>query len=312
MKILVTGGTGMVGSAFKTLSTPHEIVLVGSKDYDLRRQSKSFEMIADHRPDAIIHLAARVGGVKGNTDFVADFFSENISINTNLLYACQTNNHIVKKVVSLLSTCVYPDKASYPLTEDQIHGGPPHRSNFGYAYAKRMLDVQSQAARQQYGCNFITAIPNNLFGENDNFHLTEGHVIPAIIRKVYEAKLTGAENVTFWGDGSPLREFTYAADVARALVFLIENYNAPDPINIGNTGEISIFDIANMIIKNIGYNGDVIWDTSMPAGQYRKPSSNERFLDLGWSEYSDFELALSNTCRWFIEHYPKVRGCSNA
>ena len=155
MKILITGGTGMVGHSFNEVITNHEIISVGSKNFDLTDSQQVFWMYNHLKPDAVIHLAARVGGVKGNTDYVADFFTENILINTNVLSGAQ--KYGVNKVVSLLSTCVYPDDATYPLTEDQIHNGEPHSSNFGYAYAKRMLDVQSRAYRQQYGCNFITA-----------------------------------------------------------------------------------------------------------------------------------------------------------
>ena len=153
---------------------------------------------------------------------LADFYTENMKINTNILHGAYTHN--VTKVVSLLSTCVYPDKASYPLTEEQIHNGSPHKSNYAYAYAKRMLDIQSQAYHDQYGCNFVTAVPNNLYGEHDNFHLKDSHVIPAMIRKMYEAKETQTD-VVLWGDGSPLREFTYSPDLAQILLFVLENYD---------------------------------------------------------------------------------------
>jgi len=307
-KILVTGASGMVGRAFQNIQDPrnHNFILVGSRDCDLRDRNATFELFRRVRPDHVIHLAARVGGVKGNTDYVADFYTQNIQMNTNVLDA--SFRYGVQKVVSLLSTCVYPDTATYPLTEDQIHAGPPHISNFGYAYAKRMLDVQSQAYRQQHGCNFITAVPNNLYGENDNFHLTDGHVIPALIRKVFEAWANADESVTFWGDGSPLREFTYSGDIAKILLFLLENYDEPGPINIGTTGEVSIKEVAETIIENIGYDGNVIWDTDMPAGQYRNPSSNERLLDLGWNEYTSFNTGLAKACEWFKQNYPNVRG----
>jgi GDP-L-fucose synthase len=309
MKIIVTGGTGMVGSGFGSIKSAHEIVTIGSKDYDLRRRACAFRMISDHRPDAIIHLAARVGGVKGNTDFVADFFSENIQINTNVLDASLVNNHIVKKVVSLLSTCVYPDKVNYPLTEDQIHNGAPHVSNFGYAYSKRMLDVHSRALRQQHGCNFICAVPNNLYGPHDNFDLENGHVIPAIIRKVWEAKATGVAPV-FWSDGSALREFTYAPDIATILLHLLHEYNGANPINIGIAEERNIKSVVKSVCKNLDYAGDVVWDKTKPAGQHRKPSSNAKLLATGWSEdyYTSFEDGLEKTCNWFIKNYPSVRG----
>ena len=166
MKILVTGGSGMVGSAFKEVKTEDEIILIDRKRADLKIKESFKEVLWEEEPDIVIHLAAKVGGVKGNTDFVADFYSDNILINTNVLNCCKDLK--IPKVVSLLSTCVYPDSVDYPLTEDQIHKGPPHKSNFGYAYAKRMIDVHSRALRNQYGCNFVCAVPNNLYGKNDN------------------------------------------------------------------------------------------------------------------------------------------------
>ena len=313
-RVLVTGGTGMLGSCFNQLNDGHKFILVGSKDYDLTDRDETLKMIDDIRPDAIIHLAARVGGVKGNSDFVADFYSQNMMINTNVLEAACINRNVVEKVVSLLSTCVYPDAVDYPLTEDQVHNGEPHHSNFGYAYAKRMLDIQSRACRKQYGCNFVTAIPNNLYGKNDNFDLINSHVVPAIIRKVYEASLDGSK-VSLWGDGSPLREFTYAPDIAAALSFILENYDDSTPVNIGNTDEVSIKGIAYLICDMIGYDTDgLIWDSSMPTGQMRKPSSNSRFLELGWKEsnYTDLHEGLSETCRWFVQKYPDVRGSNGS
>ncbi len=307
MKVLVTGGTGMLGSSFKKVKTDHELVLVGSADYDLRRGSDCRCMIADHHPDAIIHLAARVGGVKGNTDYVADFFHENIMMNSNLLDAAKNQN--VPKVVSLLSTCVYPDTVTYPLTEDQIHNGEPHKSNFGYAYAKRMLEVHSRAIRQQYGLNYITAVPNNLYGPYDNFDLENGHVLPAIIRKAKESKDSEKEMV-LWSSGRALREFTYSQDIAEILLFLLENYDDPEPINIGNTNEISIQQVAEIICREMGYSGDILWDLSKPEGQYRKPSDNSRLLKLGWKKenYTPLYRGIKMTCRWFLKNYPNVRG----
>lgn len=307
MKILVTGGTGMVGSTFKDLECVHDITLVGSKDCDLTSYESTRGMLLKNNPDAIIHLAARVGGVKGNSDFVADFYSENIRMNSNILDAA--HNQGVPKVLSLLSTCVYPDNARYPLTEDQMHMGPPHESNFGYAYAKRMLDIQSRALRKQYNKNFICAIPNNLYGPRDNFSLETGHVIPAIIRKVWEAK-TYDKIPTFWGDGSALREFTYSKDVAEILLFMLENYNDAMPINIGLTNECSIKSVVDIVCKCLDYTGEVSWDTSKPTGQFRKPSSNKVLSELGWdnSSYTTLEDGIEKTCEWFIENYPNIRG----
>ena len=306
MKILITGGTGMVGSAFNDIQTNHDLVLVGSKDYDLTSKREANRMLMHIRPDAIVHLAARVGGVKGNSDYVADFFYDNIMINTNILQACK--DHKISKVLSLLSTCIYPNNPMYPLTEDQIHDGEPHQSNFGYAYAKRMLDVQSRAMRNQYDLKYITAVPNNIYGPKDNYHLDDSHVIPAMIRKLHEAKVKGAD-VTLWGSGEPLREFTYSKDIAKALLFLLENYTGKVPVNIGSTREVSIEKVSELISKEIGFTGKIIWDTDKPEGQLKKPSSNEKFLDMCPNFcYTDLEDGIKETIRWFKSNYPNVRG----
>ena len=307
MKILITGGSGMVGSSFLELETKHKLVFADRNRANLLDSSQFIRLLQLEKPDAVIHLAAKVGGVKGNTEYVSDFYSQNVRINCNVLDAC--NNVGIEKVVSLLSTCIYPDKVKYPLTEDQIHNGPPHHSNFGYAYAKRMLDIHSRAIRQQYGRNYICAVPNNLYGPNDNFDLENGHVIPAIIRKVWEAKQSGKAS-TFWGDGSPLREFTYSGDIAKALLFLLENYDDEMPINIGFTEEHSIKSVVNTVCSIMKYNGPILWDTEKPSGQFKKPSSNKRFLDLGWDEknYTNLYNGLKQTIEWFIESYPNVRG----
>ena len=306
MKILITGGTGMIGSAFKKIDKNNNLVFVGSKDYNLLKRRETKKMLMHIRPDAIVHLAARVGGVKGNSDYVADFFQDNIMINTNLLSAC--HEHGVPKVVSVLSTCVYPDLVTYPLTEDQMHMGPPHQSNFGYAYAKRMLDIHSRALRSQYGRQYVCAIPNNLYGPQDNFHLENGHVLPAIIRKVWEAKQSGVAP-TFWSDGSALREFTYSSDFAKILVWMVENYSEEEPLNIGNPEEKSIASVVDLVCKNLNYNGPITWDKSKPAGQFRKPSSNKNFLNLhGDFDYLTLSDGLDLTIKWFLNNYPNIRG----
>ena len=298
----------MVGSAFLKTKRDHEIILVGSSDADLTSFSSTVRLLESTKPDSVIHLAARVGGVKSNTAYVADFYLQNTLINTNVLNACHEND--IQKVVSLLSTCVYPNEAKYPLTEDQIQQGPPHSSNFGYAYSKRMLDVHSRALRQQYGRNYICAVPNNLYGPGDNFHLEDSHVIPAMIRKVWEAKMGGGQ-VVLWGDGSPLREFTFSEDIADILLFLLDKYDDPEPCNIGCTGEHAIRDIAKMICNNLDYEyNKIIWDTSKPMGQFRKPSDNSKLRNAGYDlkSYTALEVGLKKTCDWFVENYPNVRG----
>jgi len=306
-KILITGGFGMVGSQFvgeQYIKPPHS-------QLDLTDYNSLNKFIEKNEPfNAIIHLAAKVGGVKANTNLIGDFASINIEMNQNVL-TCSVRNRI-PKVISLLSTCVYPDASyvTYPLTEEQLHMGPPHKSNFGYAYAKRFVDVQSRAFRQQYDCNFITAIPNNLYGEGDNYEGENSHVIPAITRRIWEAKLNNSPTVEIWGDGTPLREFTYSGDISRIIMFLLENYNGEHPINIGNTQEISIKDTVNIIKEELGYSGNIIWNIEKPSGQFRKPSSNKKLLSLGWGEkdYTPFNVGIKRTCEWFKKSYPNVRG----
>jgi GDP-L-fucose synthase len=297
---LINGGSGMVGSAFKQM--------LPAAEYITREQLHSLSY--DIKDKYLVHLAAKVGGVKANSDFVADFYIENSYINEKVLDYAYTGK--AKKVVSLLSTCVYPDApyVVYPLTEDQLHMGPPHPSNFGYAYAKRMVDVMSRAYRQQYGCNFITAIPNNLYGENDNFDLENSHVIPALMRKIWEAKINNQSSVEVWGNGSSLREFTYSLDIAKILIFLLENYDEPEPINIGNTEEYSIKQIVELLCELLQYEGKIFWNISKPNGQHRKPSSNKKLLDLGWKKenYTSLKEGLKKTCDWFIINYPNIRG----
>ena len=306
MKILVTGGTGMVGSAFNNIKTDHDLLLVGSSDYNLRWSHDCDAMLEEHKPNAIIHLAAKVGGVKGNSDYVANFFHDNIMINTNVLEAAR--KHSIPKVVSLLSTCIYPDKVTYPLTEDQIHSGKPHKSNFGYAYAKRMLDAHSRAIRQQYGLDYVTVVPNNIYGPNDNFAKDYSHVVPAMIRNIHEAKTKNKAPV-FWGSGDCLREFTFSQDIADILIWCVENYSDQSPMNIGNPNEVSIKNLANMLVDIMEYNGGSMWDLSKPEGQYRKPSSNSKFVKLAGNYcYTDLRIGLEKTVEWFMQTYPDIRG----
>ena len=302
MRILISGGTGLVGSAFSSVETEHDLILLSSSECDLRDSHATREMIVKQKPDAVIHLAAKVGGVKGNFDYVADFFHDNIIINTNILE--ESRKQGIPKVLSLLSTCIYPNNPIYPLSEDQIHNGEPHFSNFGYAYAKRMLEVHSRAIRQQYGLKYITAVPNNIYGPNDNFDLENGHVVPAMIRKFHENKYP-----PLWGSGSPLREFTYSADIARALLLLIEKYDKQYPINIGNTQQVSIKRVSEIISSHFENVDKVIWDTTKPEGQFKKPSSNKNFIDMFPDFcYTDLDTGLEKTINWFKNNYPNVRG----
>jgi GDP-L-fucose synthase len=304
-RILVTGGSGMVGHALKDIIP--EALFLSSKQCDLRNKEKVDQLFHSYRPQQVIHLAARVGGVGANMRYMGDFYHDNIRINTNVL--ASAHEYGAEKVLSLLSTCIYPKKISYPLAESQIHNGEPHDTNFAYAYSKRMLDVQSRAYRQQYGCNFVTLVPNNLFGENDNYHLQDSHVIPAIMHKILLAKQTGGD-VILWGDGSPLREFTYSGDLAKIILLLLDSYNEAAPINVGNGVEYTIKEVAMMLAHRMKFEGKIVWDSSMPAGQLRKPSDSGRLSEYGWqpSDYTPFIHALEKSCDWFLEKYPNVRG----
>jgi GDP-L-fucose synthase len=313
--LLITGCSGLLGE--EILRNSPSSIGANSRDCNLLSpypcdsffyQIKKAAEASGSEIDTVIHCAAKVGGVKANTDFVADFFDDNIRMNMNVLEGCKRAG---VKLVSVLSTCVYPDSpyVKYPLTEDQLHMGPPHHSNFGYAYAKRMLEVQSRAYRQQFGCNFISVIPNNLYGLNDNYHLESGHVIPALIRKFYVATLQKEESVTVWGSGRPLREFTFARDAAKIILWLAENYNGEPPVNIGNPEQVSISDLAQIISEEVGFSGKVIFDSTKPDGQFQKPSSNQKLRDLGWNgNYTPLREGLRETIKFFEENYPNVRG----
>jgi len=318
-RMYVTGLGGMMGKALTDVVSEEEFRIIGprgrsdvypytGKKFDLRDSNcPGLYSIGYFKPHYVVHLAAKVGGIQANMSEMGDFYYDNTMINTNVLESCRL--YKVKKMVSLLSTCIYPDKVNYPLTEDQIHNGEPHHSNFGYAYAKRMLDVESRAYRQQYSCNYICAVPNNLYGENDNYDLENSHVIPALTRKIWEAKINNTPHIEVWGDGSPLREFTYSGDIAKILLFLLENYNEPEPINIGNTEEYSISGVVEMLCRILQYDGEIIWNKNMPNGQQRKPSNNKKLLDIGWKKeyYTPIEEGLRNVCKWFVESYPDIR-----
>ena len=306
MLYLVTGATGLLGSEILALS-PASISL-STKECDLTESNHVILALERRQADTVIHCAARVGGVKANTDYVADFFNDNVKMNMNVLEACREKK---LKLVLVLSTCIFPDAAyvKYPLTEDQLHLGPPHHSNFGYAYAKRILEVQSRAYRQQYGCNFISVIPNNLYGLADNYDLDSGHVIPSLIRKFHEAIINHKKEVVIWGTGKPLREFTFARDAAKIILWLAENYNGEKPVNIGNPDQVSIANLASAIAGEMRYSGTIRFDNTKPDGQYMKPSSNQFLRSLGWKgEYTPLREGLKETINSFKERYPNVRG----
>lgn len=298
MNKLITGGSGLIGSAF------NEGVKLNS-NVDLRDYSNVESIIQTYNPEVVVHCAAKVGGVGANMQFPADFFMDNIRMNTNVIEACHKLK--IPKLVSFLSTCVFPDKVEYPLDETKIELGPPHHSNFAYAYAKRMADVQIRAFNKQYGTQYFSVIPCNVYGPNDNYSLEVGHVIPMLIHKCYLAK---QNNTAFevWGDGTPLREFVYSKDVANIVDLLIEKYEGTDPVIISNPIEYSIKQVVDLIAGYVGFNGEIVWLTDKPNGQYRKPSSNQRLLSIiGDYEFTTLEKGLKESVEWFILNYPNVR-----
>ena len=300
MKRLITGGSGLVGS------TVEAEIKLGSNDGDLRDWAQVKNIFETHRPTHVIHAAARVGGVGGNMKAKGEFFYDNIMINTNVLEACRIYN--VKKVVSFLSTCIFPESIEYPLTEKKIHLGAPHWSNHGYAYSKRMLDVQTEVYRDQYKLDFVSVIPTNIYGLNDNFNLDSGHVIPSLIHKCYLAKTNNTE-FNVWGSGTPLREFIYSKDIGKLTNWALENYNESEPIIFSTSQEISIKDLVGLIVNIIGFKGDVVWQSDKPDGQFRKPSSNKKLMSyVPDFKFTPIEVGLKETIEHFTQNYPNLRG----
>jgi len=297
-KILITGSNGLVGSSI------NGDVKIG-REYDLRNYNDTERMFQEHKPTHIIHCAGKVGGLGGNMKRKGEFFYDNIMINTNVIESARKNG--VEKLVCFLSTCIFPANVEYPLTEEKIHLGKPHFTNDAYAYAKRMADVQIRAYKEQYGLNYTSVIPTNIYGINDNFNLEDGHVIPMLIHKCYLAKLNNTDLV-IWGSGEPLREFIYNKDVAKLTEWVLKEYNESEPIILSNSIEISIKDIVIMIAKEMEFSGNIIFDTTKPDGQFRKPSDNSKLKKyLPDFEFTPIEIGLKETIKWFIENYETIR-----
>jgi GDP-L-fucose synthase len=299
-KILVTGGNGLVGSEF----VGDHYFKPSSNIYDLRRTEDTNRLMLKGF-DGIIHCAAKVGGVGGNMNFKGDFFYDNIMMNTNVIEGARMSG--VKNLVAFLSTCVFPDNVEYPLTESKIHLGPPHTSNDAYAYAKRMIDIQIRAYREQYGLNYKSVIPCNIYGPNDNYDIINGHVLPSLIHKCYLAR----ENKTplsIWGSGKPLREFIFSRDVAKLTEWVLHNYNENEPIILSTSEEISIMDMVGIIVELMNFKGEVIFDSSKPDGQFRKPSDNTKIKTyLPNFEFTPLYEGLKETIEFFENNYSFVR-----
>ena len=296
---LVTGGRGLVGS-----SLSGDINRVGS-EFDLRDKAVTDKLFSDLSPKNVIHCAARVGGLGGNMNHKGEFFYDNIMMNTNVIESCRIHN--VKKLVCFLSTCVFPSDVEYPLTEKKIHLGPPHNTNDSYSYAKRMAEVQIRAYREQYGLNYVTVIPTNIYGPNDNFDLDNGHVVPSLIHKCYLAK---KNNTPFkiWGSGKPLREFIFSKDVAKLTEWVLDNYESDEPLILSTSEEVSIKDVVNLIVKHMSFMGEIIWESDKPDGQFRKPSDNSKLLShLPEFKFTSLDDGLKETIEWFVKNYENCR-----
>ncbi|CAB9517369.1 GDP-L-fucose synthase (Partial), partial [Seminavis robusta] len=265
--VMVTGGSGLVGAAIRDYivetgaKEKEEWIYLSSKDGDLRKRDDTEKIFKEKKPTHVIHLAAKVGGLFANMNEKVEFFRENILINDNIMECCRI--YKVKKLVSFLSTCIFPDKTTYPIDETMLHDGPPHSSNEGYAYAKRLIDTMNRAYAEEYGCNFTSIIPTNIYGPHDNFNIQSGHVIPGLIHKCFIAKRDKTA-FTIWGSGTPLRQFIYNRDLAELTVWVMREYHDPAPItlSVDEEAEVSIKDVALAIAKAMEFDGEVIFDTS--------------------------------------------------
>ena len=303
-RVLVTGGAGFFGSfvvdELRRRGAAH-VFVPRSKDYNLIDRAACARVIADSRPDVIFHLAARVGGIGANRDNPGGMVFDNAMMGLQLIEEARLAK--VAKVVVAGSICAYPKFAPIPFREEDLWNGYPEETNAPYGIAKKLLLVQSQAYRDQYGMNSIVLFPVNMYGPRDNFDLRTSHVIPAMIRKCVAATESGATEVTLWGDGSPTREFIYVEDAAEAMILGAERYDSSEPVNIGSGNEISIRDLATEIAKATGFTGSFVWDTSQPNGQPRRrldvTRAKERF---GFVAKTSFADGLKKTVAWYLEH----------
>uniref|UniRef100_A0A914ZTP3 GDP-L-fucose synthase n=1 Tax=Parascaris univalens TaxID=6257 RepID=A0A914ZTP3_PARUN len=311
--ILVTGGTGLVGKAIEKIvkteeSRPNERwIFIGSKDCDLSDLEATRKLFAKHKPTHVIHLAAMVGGLFHNLQHNLQFFRKNMQINDNLLAVCDEND--IEKCVSCLSTCIFPDKTTYPIDETMVHNGPPHDSNFGYSYAKRMIDVLNRGYAQERGRKYTSVIPCNVFGPHDNYNLEYGHVIPALIHKTYVAKRDG-KSLEVFGSGAPLRQFIYSLDLARLFVWVLRNYEEIEPIilSVGEEDEVSIMDAVNSIVKAFDFKGEIVQDKSKADGQFKKTASNAKLRRyLPHFKFTPFDVAIKESVDWFAANYEDAR-----
>tara|TARA_B100000795_G_scaffold268632_2_gene256019 strand:- start:4625 stop:5554 length:930 start_codon:yes stop_codon:yes gene_type:complete len=308
MKVLITGGTGLVGSAIKEISIKYnyQFVFSNSKICNLLNYEEVERYFKEIKPDIIIHLAAIVGGLFKNMKEPVKMFEDNILLNLNVLKAAHKCN--IQNIISCLSTCIFPNNVKYPINEKMLNDGPPHNSNFSYSYAKRMLEVHSESYRKQYNRNYICIIPTNIYGPNDNFSLQDGHVIPSLIHKCYLSILKD-EDFEIKGSGIPLRQFIYSEDLAELILWMIENYKDTESIilSVGEYDEISIKDVATIIAKKFKQN-KIIFNTKYSDGQFKKTANNEKLVKLNNNfKFTNIEDGLEKTINWFINNFDYIR-----
>lgn len=307
-RFCVTGGAGFLGNfVVEKLKARRagDIFIPRIEEYDLVRPEDLDRMLDDSKPDVIIHLAAQVGGIGANRDHPAEFFYNNLMMGVQLMHKAWQRG--IEKFVAIGTVCAYPKFTPVPFKEDDLWDGYPEETNAPYGLAKKMLLVQAQAYRQQYGYNAIFLLPVNLYGPRDNFDLHSSHVIPALIRKFVEAKEAGRSEVEVWGDGSPTREFIYAQDAAEGILLATERYNDPAPVNIGSGFEISIKDLAEKIARMTGFTGRIVWNTEKPNGQPRRALDTRRALEqFGFKAQVGFDEGLQQTIQWFQQNRARI------
>lgn len=299
-RVWVAGHRGMVGSAIvrRLASEGCEILTTGRDVLDLERQSEVEAWMAKEKPDAIFMAAAKVGGILANDTYPADFLYKNLVIETNIVDAAWRAG--VGKMLFLGSSCIYPKFAPQPITEDALLTGPLEPTNEWYAIAKIAGIKLAQAYRKQHGCDFISAMPTNLYGIGDNFDLNSSHVMPALIRKAHEAKLAGADSITIWGTGTPRREFLNADDCADACVFLMKTYSDFEHVNVGSGEDITILELAHTVSEVVGFSGAINTDTSKPDGTPRKLMSADKLRQAGWAPKIDLRSGIKVAYDWYL------------
>jgi len=302
-RIWVAGHRGMVGSAIvrRLASEPCEVLTAGRQEVDLTRQSEVEDYLAQTKPDAIVLAAARVGGILANDSYPVDFLVQNLQIETNIFAAAHAND--VGRLLFLGSSCIYPKLAPQPIVEEALLTGPLEPTNEWYSIAKIAGIKLAQAYRKQFGRDYISAMPTNLYGPGDNFDLNSSHVLPALIRKAHEANERGDASITIWGTGSPRREFLHADDCADALVFLLKEYSGAEHVNVGSGADMTILELTQLICELVGFEGRIEHDLSKPDGTPRKLMSADKLRALGWTPNIQLREGIHRTYQWFLEHH---------